>query len=100
MRKISLVAWCLFVLSLCTPASAKIVINEIMYAPSHDFGSTSGYYDNEWVEIYNPEDSDVNITGWVFSEKEKNHTLSGVVPAHGFLILSSLPENFTQYYRF
>ena len=41
-------------------AADDVVINEIMYAPSDAFGGTY----NEWVELYNNDTVEVNITGW------------------------------------
>ena len=49
---------------------AKIIINEIMYNPS---GSDK---DNEWVEIYNNDTIDCNISDWSFFESSTNHHLT------------------------
>ncbi len=84
-----------FLILLFTPlASADIIINEIMYSPSSEFGST----DNEWVELYNSGDIEINLSGWVFVESSQNHNLSGIIDPSEYIILSRKPENFTQYY--
>ncbi len=46
-------------------AADDIMINEIMYAPTDALG---GQY-NEWVELYNNDTEEVNITGWVIDDK-------------------------------
>nr|QNO49160.1 hypothetical protein CDCKMDEO_00005 [Methanosarcinales archaeon ANME-2c ERB4] len=46
-------------------AADDVVINEIMYAPSDAFGGTY----NEWVELYNNDTVEVNITGWAIDGK-------------------------------
>lgn len=77
------------------PASAStygdVVISEVMY----DSKSST---DMEWVELYNPGPSAVDIGGWVLTDDDTYPTLSGegkcVIPAGttisagGFLIIS------------
>ena len=58
------------VLSLAFSVSSAITINEIMYDPA---GSDT---DREWIELYNNESFDVNLTGWKFSEGGTNHGLT------------------------
>jgi uncharacterized protein YneR len=55
-----------------------IQISEIMYDPA---GSDSGH---EWVEIYNNESIDTNLTGWKFLESGTNH---GITLENGSWIL-------------
>lgn len=71
---------------------AQVQFNEIMYDAS---GTDT---DHEWVEIYNPGSSSVDITGWKFNDGS-NHTLNvppvngGVgsmnIPAGGYVILAA-----------
>ena len=63
--------------------SAHIVINEIEQNP---YGTDAG---NEWVELYNPTTSDVNLDGWKLSTmhgKTVTVTLRGTIPANGYFV--------------
>ena len=63
--------------------SAHIVINEIEQNPS---GIDAG---NEWVELYNPTTSDVNLDGWKLSTTHGvtvTVTLYGTIPANGYFV--------------
>ncbi|MFH1710721.1 MAG: tandem-95 repeat protein [Nanoarchaeota archaeon] len=56
----------------------KIVINEFLVS------SSSG---NEWVEIYNPRDSDFDLTGCYLEDLRPNHIpLQGTIPSKGFFV--------------
>lgn len=63
-------------------ASASVVINEFVYNPSTG---------NEWVEIINKTNSDIDLTGWKI-EDFANHqsTLSGILPANGIKVFDNL----------
>jgi len=61
----------------------QIVINEIMFKPSTG--------NPEWVELYNCGTSDVDISGWIFSDPSHNGTLvdsSFMLSPGEFIILS------------
>ena len=77
---------------------ADIVINEIMYNPTDALGGTY----NEWIELYNPTNELINLTGWKVADPN-NHTLeilsSEVIEPQGYFILAKKPENFSQYYN-
>jgi len=63
--------------------STHIVINEIEQNP---YGIDEG---NEWVEIYNPTTSDVNMDGWKLSTthgKTVTVALCGTIPANGYFV--------------
>lgn len=80
-------------LFLKTPsAQASIIVNEIMY-------DLSGADDkHEWVELYNPDTADVDLTDWKFNDGS-NHKLnppaadnggrgSLILPTDGYLLLA------------
>lgn len=72
-------------LSWVVPNSPALVINEIMY-------NTPGV-DEEWVELYNPNDSDIDLEGWKLIDSDADHTpiiiTSGYsIPAGGFFTIS------------
>lgn len=62
----------------------KIWVNEFEQNPS---GTDGG---NEWIELYNPGTSDVDVTGWVLTANggsAVSKTLSGSVPAGGYVVV-------------
>ena len=72
--------------------TGDININEIMYAPSEDWG---GRY-NEWVELYNNESTKaIEITGWTIDEK----TIPEAIMQPGdYLIIARMKDTFDAYY--
>lgn len=58
--------------------NSNVVINEYVYNPS------SG---NEWIELYNKTNSDINLSGWTLEDSlGTTRTLSGAIPAKGLLV--------------
>ncbi len=49
-------------------ADADVIISEIMWNPN---GGESGL--QEWIEITNTGESDVDLTGWVYADTQDNH---------------------------
>jgi hypothetical protein len=71
-----------------------IVINEIQIAP----------IEQRFVELYNPNDSDINLTGWYLQRKTKNADSWGsfvsspnfegkIIPGRGYFIISRELQN-------
>ena len=74
-----LIAGFLFLLFPST-ANAQVVINE--------FSSNSN---PEWVELYNPSGSPIDLTGWTISDKvQAPKSLSGSIPASGYFVYENL----------
>ena len=71
--------------------NTNVIINEIMYSPSTEFGGTY----NEWVELYNPTNESVNITGWNLTVLPAGTSmiLSGTIPAGGYFIIDNPPNS-------
>jgi hypothetical protein len=65
--------------------SPLVVINEIMYNPSSVADSVG-----EWVEIYNPNGHEVDISGWWLGDNNGGYTFpSGtVIPANGYIVVA------------
>jgi hypothetical protein len=68
-------------------AQSDVRINEIMYNPP---GADT---DHEWLEVYNNDTTDINITGWGFYEAGTNHSLTLiqgnlVIPSGGYAIIA------------
>lgn len=63
----------LFLLSvvLSVRSPAKLLINEVMYNPE-----TSENY-NEWIELYNPTNQTINVSGWTLSDNYAEDSIQG-----------------------
>ena len=68
---------------------SNVVINEV-YGGGGNSGSTIS---NDFVELYNPTDKDIDLAGWVLDQQAANGnsgntaTLSGTVPAGGYFLI-------------
>ena len=75
-----------------SPVEPALVINEIMTANIDMFLDPSLNY-GSWLELFNPTDADINISGWYLSDdpaapqQYKLDSRRRIVPAHGFLNL-------------
>ncbi len=82
--------------------TAYLVINEVYYdvGDREVSGEKKSDPDNEWVEIYNPTDSAVDISGWKICEKDGCDTISSAtpIPAKGFAILSGKSSTWETYW--
>ncbi|MFC1988478.1 lamin tail domain-containing protein [Chloroflexota bacterium] len=69
-------------------ATPVLVINEIMANPRSVSDS-----DGEWIEIYNPTSSNIDIDGWTITDGETDHIIDNggplVISDKGYLILGS-----------
>jgi spore coat protein CotH len=83
----------LAVLSLITPAPARVVVNEIFYNAPDDMD------DVQWIEFYNSSDQSADLSGWTLDDgKFYTFPAKTVVAAKGFLVVALNPERFTQIY--
>lgn len=69
-----------------TTTRLSIVINEIAW------GGTAASADDEWMELYNPSSSTINLTGWTLKSNSGSIdsidiTLSGTLSAGGYFLL-------------
>ncbi len=74
---------------------ASVVINEFMPDPVGSDSATMP--DGEWVELYNPTGTDIDLTGWYLTDSDSHHVLqitenntntgSVIIPARGFLVV-------------
>ena len=75
------------------PDGSNVVINEV-YGGG---GNSGARYNHDFVELYNPTDQDINLTGWVLDQQSSagnsgsKVTLSGVVPAGGYFLVQGNP---------
>ncbi len=64
----------------------SVVINEVAWS------GTAASADDEWIELYNPSNASINITGWILKSTSTassalNITLSGSIAAGGYFLL-------------
>ena len=76
-------------LLLLLPAANAIVINEIMYAPIN----TTLY--TEWLEIYNNDSQNVDLTGWKIDGK----SISGIIAADDYRIIAKNNLKFLEHFN-
>lgn len=82
--------------------SANILINEIMYDPEPN----DNY--NEWIELYNPTNQSINVSGWTITDNSAKDYLEGdfdhgngttIIPPHSYAIITDhgtkIYENFS-----
>ena len=88
MRKAFYVILTLFLLinvtnwSLANTAGTNVIISEVLYdAPNSDATE-------EWIELYNPTTSAISLNGWTVSDNAGSFTLSGSIPAQGFITIA------------
>ncbi len=75
---------------------ADVVINEIMYNPSSDQGDDDFY---EFLELYNNEDYDVDLSGWSFPAGiEFTFGDNVTLAAGGYLVVAKDPTSIETYY--
>ena len=85
MKKITLI----LALLILTPLIGQVVINE--YSASNLYEYTDNYnMEEDWIELYNSSESDLDISGYYLSDKEDNPTkwaIPGgtIITAEGFL---------------
>ena len=81
----------LLIILICLKCSANLKINEVMYDPEQN----DNY--NEWVELYNPSNQSVNITGWSITDNKAEDFLEGdfkngngttIIPPHHYVVIS------------
>lgn len=61
----------------------SIIINEVAWS------GTAASEDDEWLELYNPSSSSINVTGWTLKSASGyiNITLSGTINSGGYFLL-------------
>jgi len=91
-KKFCLIVWICLIFLIAKSVNA-IVINEIMYNP--DGTDTS----REWIELYNNEALDVDISEWKLYENDVNHGLTVsqgdlVIPSNEYAVITDNADSF------
>ncbi len=75
----------------------KIVINEINYNSANDYDT------GDWIELYNNDDHEVDISNWIFSDSDDSHIYKipdGVkIAKDGYLVLCRSKNDFLKYVK-
>ena len=87
-KQISLILICFIVIF---STDAQILINEYSAANYDTYTDNYSEYE-DWIELYNPTVSDIDISGWFLTDKPSNATKwqlpsSFIVPANGTAII-------------
>ncbi len=66
-----------------------VVISEVAWM------GTQASANDEWIELYNNTDHDIDLTGWKLEAQDGTPTLvlSGIIPARGFFLLERTDDN-------
>jgi hypothetical protein len=73
-------------------ADSVVTFNEVMYHASTNEAAL------EWVELYNPMSYDMDVSGWKLrGGVEYDFSVGTLVPARGYLVVSSSPTELTSY---
>ena|GEM_PF-909920 len=75
------------------PITPNPSITPIIQLPKYDIGSVilSEIYPypnlgEEFIELYNNTEQNIDLTGWKLSDLAKSYTLSGIIPAKGYKV--------------
>lgn len=82
------------------PQQINIVINEVYYDVDDEHGTEERAGQNdEWVELYNPNDFEVNLQNWTLTDNTNSHvTIVNAVryiPANGYALISKAKQTWT-----
>ena len=88
----------LFAMNLTGADSGKILINEFMAINNNTLADKDGEY-SDWIELYNPGSSDVNLNGWYITDNPDNlpkwQFPDITITAGGYLVIFASEKNYT-----
>jgi len=81
----------------CEP---NLKINKVYHNVDADHGISYCYYNNEWVELYNPTNAEVDVSGWVIRDNYYFDIIppSDPIPPLGYAVISGNNETW-QYWN-
>ena len=80
------------------PNNNKIVVNEVYYDVDDQHGSERPSQTDEWVELYNNTDYDINLKDWTLTDNDSEVSISHrnvILPAHQFAVLAKAAQTWT-----
>jgi len=71
--------------------NTSVVINEVLYNPTPE---TQGNETYEWIELYNNNDDDIDISGWIIGDSNSNDIIPNLthIKAKGFALITNNEE--------
>ena len=94
MRKIYCLLLSVIAVASSFSAHTQSSVNHLVISQVYGGGGNSGAtYKNDFIELYNPTNSDVSLTGWSVQYASTTGTswsktdLSGSIPAHGYFLI-------------
>jgi phosphatidylserine/phosphatidylglycerophosphate/cardiolipin synthase-like enzyme len=77
--------------SVAVPATnpTTVVINEVSWA------GTSGASSQEWIELFNPLQTSVDLSGWELRVNANAYAIAGVIPANGYFLIQRTAGTFS-----
>jgi PKD repeat protein len=76
---------------------SKILISEVYFNPDRFHGATgTNEWKNEWIELRNLDDKEIDISGWKISDNYRTITIpnSPPIPPGGFVIITPTTSTF------
>ena len=64
----------------CLSINKKITINEILPNPE-------GSDDQEWIELYNPNNQDINLNNWIIKDITSSFEINKIIKANDYLLI-------------
>lgn len=80
------------------PSNNKIVVNEVYYDVDDQHGSERPSQTDEWVELYNNTDYDINLKDWTLTDNDTEVSISHrnvILPAHQFAVIAKAAQTWT-----
>jgi DNA/RNA endonuclease YhcR with UshA esterase domain len=65
---------------ICSGVNKEIIINEILPNPE-------GSDDAEWIELYNPNNQDINLDNWTINDITSSFTINKIIKTHDYLLI-------------
>ncbi len=75
-------------------AGDQVIITEVLY----DTPGTDSI--EEWIELFNPTSSEINITDWIIEDNYDTFNLTGVIPAKGYFVAAIDETGFFNLYGY
>lgn len=72
MKKFHFLIFVLFLFMFFSRASAFVFINEVM-------PHSNNPWQDEWIELYNPSDEILNLSGWKIGDRKSNDTITSLI---------------------
>ena len=73
---------------LCSSTNKNIIINEVLPNPE-------GSDDLEWIELYNPNNQDINLNNWTINDASSSFKMEKTIKANNYLLIKKEESKIT-----